>query len=82
MSGEVDQFRGFPYPADDRLLNGVAFSDERDHAAVVVGVHLTVEEVDAGNFHGVDNGVDDRFIATLGKIRDTFDKSAGHTREG
>ena len=81
MLRQVDQLRGLPYPADRRFLNRVAVADQSDHAAVVVGIHLAVEELDTRDFHGVDNGVDFGFVAAFGEIRDTFDESAGHTPE-
>jgi hypothetical protein len=44
----------------------------------VVGIHLAVEEIDAGDLHGFDNGIDFGRIAAFGKIRNTFDKSIRH----
>jgi hypothetical protein len=46
----------------------------------VVGVHLAIEQVDAGHLHGVDDGVNFGFIAAFGEIRDTFDER-GHKLE-
>jgi hypothetical protein len=39
----------------------------------VVGIHLAVEEIDSGDFHGFDNGIDFGRVAAFGKIRNTFD---------
>ena len=82
MFGQVDQLRGLAYSADHRFLNRVAVADQRDHAAVVVGIHLAIKQIDAGHLHGIDNGVDFGLVAAFRKIRDTFDQRAGHTREG
>jgi hypothetical protein len=40
----------------------------------VVGIHLAIEQPDAVDLHGVDDGVDDLFAAAFRKIRDTFNK--------
>ncbi len=73
MLGEVDQFGGFAYSSDGGFLNGFALADEGYHTTVVVGIHLAVEEIDPGNFHGFDNGIDFGRVAAFGKIRNTFD---------
>ncbi len=78
MFGEIDQLGGLPYSANRGFLNGLALADQRNHAAVVVGIHLAVEQIDAGNLHGFDNGIDFGRVAAFGKIRNAFDKSAGH----
>ena len=65
MFGEIEQLRGLPYPADGGFLNGFAFADQRDHATVVVGVHFAIEKKDAGNLHGVDNGIDLRLVTAF-----------------
>ena len=66
-----------PTPRIDGFLNGFALADQRDDAAVVVGVHFAIEQIDAGHFHGVDDGVNFGFIAAFGEIRNTFDER-GH----
>ena len=73
MLGEIDQFGGLADAANGGFLNGLALADQSDDAAVVVGIHLAVEKIDAGNFHGVDDGVDFGWVAAFGKIRDAFD---------
>ena len=78
MLGEIDQLRGLAYAANGGFLNGLALADQRNHAAVVVGIHLAVEKIDAGDFHGFDNGIDFGRVTAFGKIRNAFDKSAGH----
>ncbi len=66
--GEVDEFARLADSADGGLGHRVALTDQRNDAAVVVGVHLAIEQGDAGNFHGLDNGVNFGLVATLGKI--------------
>jgi len=80
MRVEVDQLSGFAHPANSGFLNGFALTDQGDDAAVVVGVHFAVEQVNAGHFHGVNDGVNFGFIAAFGKIRNTFDER-GHKKE-
>ena len=59
-------------------MNGLALAYQGDDAAVVIGIHLAVEEIDSWNFHGFNDGVDFGRVAAFGKIRNAFDKSAGH----
>ena len=65
MFGEIDQLGGLPYPANGGFLNGFTLADQRDDRAVVVGIHLAVEKIDAGNFHGFDDGIDFGLITAL-----------------
>jgi len=78
---EVDQLGRFADAANGGFLNSLAFADEGDDAAVVVGVHLAVEEVDAGDLHCCNDGVDFGGVAAFRKIGNTFDKSAGHGKK-
>jgi hypothetical protein len=48
--GEIDQLGGLPYPANGGFLNGFTLADQGDDRAVVVGIHLAVEEIDPGIF--------------------------------
>src|SRR5208282_727224 len=70
---EIDQLGSLPYSANGGFLNGVALADQRNNAAVVVGIHLAVEEIDAGDFHGFDDGINFGGVAAFGKIGDAFD---------
>ena len=70
--GQIDEFGGFADPANGRFLDGLTLADKRDHAAVVVGVHLSIQEIDAVDFHGVDDGVDFGLVAAFGEIRNAF----------
>ena len=81
MFGEIDQLGGLPYAANGGFLNGIALADQGDDAAVVIGIHLAVEEIDAGNLHGFDNGIDFGRVAAFGKIRNAFHQSAGHGKK-
>jgi hypothetical protein len=38
----------------------------------VIGIHLPVKQIDSGQFHGFDDGVDPRWIAPLREVRYTF----------
>ncbi len=79
--GEIDQLRRLADSANCRFLNRVALANERDDAAIVVGIHLAVEQIDAGNLHGFDNGVDLGRIAAFGKIGNAFNQRVGHVIE-
>ena len=81
VAGEVDQLGGLADAANCRLRDGFALANQRDHAAVVVGIHLPVEEVNAGNLHGFDDGVDLGGIVAFGKIGNTFYESVGHDKK-
>ena len=73
MLGEIEHFGGLAHAANGGFLDGLALADQSDDTAVVVGIHLAVEEIDAGNFHSFDNGVNFGGVASFGKIRDAFD---------
>ncbi len=77
---EVDEFGSLANAADGGFLNGFALADQRDDRAVVVGVTFAIEQIDAGDFHGVDDGVNFRFVAAFGKIWDAF-YQRGHKGE-
>ena len=57
MHSQVNQLRRLAHPANRRFLNRLALAHQRDHAAVVVGIHLAVEQVHAVHLHGVDDGI-------------------------
>ena len=75
---EIDQLGGFAYPADGSFLDGVAVANDSDDAAVVVGVHFAIQQVDAVDFHGIDDGVDFGFVASFREVGDAFYKRCGH----
>jgi len=77
---EVDHFRSLADAADGGFLNGLALADQRDDRTVVVGVTFAIEQIDAGDFHGVDDGVNFGFVAAFGKIWDAL-YERGHKGE-
>ena len=79
--GEVDQLRGLADAANGGFLDGVALADQRDHAAIVVGIHFAIEKKDAGNLHGFDDGVDLGRIPAFRKIGNTFNQRVRHRLE-
>ncbi len=72
VPGEIDQLGSFADSTDRGFLNGLALANQGDDAAIVIGVHLAVEQVDAGDLHRVDDGIHARFVAALGKVRNAF----------
>ncbi len=78
--GQVDQLGGLAHAANRRFLNGFPLAGQRDDAAVVIGIHLPVEEINAGNLHGFDDGIDFGRIAAFRKIGNAFNKSVGHAK--
>src|SRR5215469_1067485 len=78
---EIDQFGSLADAANGGFLNGFALTHNRDHTAVVIGVHLAVEQVDARHFHGVNDRINFGFVASFRKIWNTFDER-GHNRRG
>jgi hypothetical protein len=64
----------FPTP---RIAASAMISDERYDTAVVVGVHLAVEQEDARDLHRFNDCVNFGLIAAFGKVWDTFDQ-CGH----
>ncbi len=71
---KIDQLGGLAHAANRGLshVNGIA--DQRDDTAVVVGIHLAVEQVNAIHLHSVDDGIDAPFVAPFGEVRHTFDQ--------
>ena len=78
---QVDQFGGLADAANRGLLDRLALACERDHASVVIGVHLAVQQIDAGQLHGFDNGIDFGRVAALGKVRYAFNLSVRHAEK-
>ncbi len=74
MHRQVNQLRRFAHAAYRRFLNRLALPHQRDHAAVMVGIHLAVEQVHAIHFHGIDDGIDLGFVPAFRKIGNTFHK--------
>ncbi len=81
VPGQVDEFRSFADAANHGLLHLRGIANQRDDAAVVVGIHLAVEEVDAVQLHGLEDGIDLGLIAAFGEVGYTFDE-CGHKQAG
>ncbi len=79
--GEVNKLGGFADAANGSLGNVHRVANERNDTAVMVGVHLAVEQIDAVHLHGCKNGIDTGLIAPFGKVRHTF-YECGHKRRG
>src|SRR5579864_6065511 len=77
MDIEVDKFSGPAHAANRGFLNGFALAGEGDNGPVVVGIHLAIQQIDAGHLHGVDDGVNFGFVAAFRKIGNAFDER-GH----
>src|SRR5262249_19899871 len=73
--GQINQLRGLADPANNAFLYRFALAHQRDDAAVVIGVHLTIEQVHAIDLHGIDDGIDYGFITALRKVGNAFDQS-------
>ena len=71
---EINEFCRSSHAPDRRFLNSFALSHKSDHAAVVVGVHLAIQHVNAIHFHGLDDRVYFGLIAAFRKIGDTLDQ--------
>ena len=71
---QIDQFGRLAHAANRRFLNRLALAHQRDHAAVMVGVHLAIKQVHAVHLHGRNNGVHLSFIAAFREIGYTFDQ--------
>ncbi len=77
--GQVNKFGGLANPANRGLRHLHRIADERDDTAVVVGVHLAVEQIHAIHLHGFENGIDFGLVAPFRKVRYTF-YECGHKR--
>ena len=78
---EVDQLGGPADAANGGFLNRFAVANQRDHAAIVVGIHLAIEEIDTGHLHGFDDGVDFGLVTAFGKIGNAFNECVWHGRK-
>ena len=75
MLVQIDQLGRLAHAANRGLLDRLPLPHQRDDAAVVIGVHLAIEQEDAVHLHGLDDGVDFGLVAAFRKIGNTFDKS-------
>ncbi len=77
--GEVNQLGGLADAADRGLRHLHRIANQGDDTAVVVGVHLAVEQIHAVHLHGFDDGVDPGLVAPFRKVGYTF-YECGHKR--
>src|ERR1035438_7258035 len=76
MHVHVDQFEGLAGTENGRFANRFGVACEGDDAAIVIGVHFPVEDVDIGDAaHGLDNRIDLGGVAAFREIRYAFDQS-------
>src|SRR5579871_2940096 len=72
----VDEFEGAAGAEERGFGYGFRIAGKSDDAAIVVGVHFLVENVDAGNgAHDLNERVDVGRVAAFGEIRDTLNQS-------
>src|SRR5438552_1914549 len=81
MHVQINQLRRFANATDGGLLDWLTLADQRDDATIVVGIHLAIEQIDAVYLHGVNDRINLRFVAPLGKIWDTLHQSCWHIAE-
>ena len=80
MVGQVNQLSGFPHAPDNGFLKGFAFADQGNYATIVVRIHLPVEQINARNLHGINNGINFALVTAFRKVGNTFNQS-GHRPE-
>ena len=79
MFGQVDQLGGLAHAAQGGLANGIPGADDGNDAAVVVGVHLPVEQGDARNREqGIDEGLHLGGVAPFAEVGDTLNQRCRH----
>ena len=79
--GQVDQLCGLADAADGGFLNGFPLADQRDHAAVVIGIHLPVEKIHARHLHGFNDRIDLGLVTAFREIWNAFNECVGHERK-
>ena len=72
MMIQIDQLRSLADAANRSLLNRLAFPHQRDHATIVISIHLAIEQVHAIHLHRRHDRIDLGLIATLRKIRNAL----------
>jgi len=75
--GEIDQLGGLTNTADCSFRDFRRIADQRDHATVMIGVHLAIEQINAIHLHGFDNGIDASLVAPFREVGYAFDE-CGH----
>src|SRR5262249_52288445 len=71
---QIDQLGCFSHATDRSFGDGFAIANQSDHAAIVIGIHLSIEQIDAVDLHRLDNRINFLCIAPFRKIRDTLDQ--------
>src|SRR5205814_9272815 len=79
MHVRAHQLRRVASATDGGLLDWPTLADQSNDTAIVVRIRLAVEQIDAVELHGRDDGIQLRPITAFRKIGDTFDQR-GHTR--
>ena len=77
---EVYQLGGFANATNRCLLNSLTITDQSNDTAIVIRVHLTIQQINTWNPHSFNNGVDLGLIPAFGEIWNAFDKSIRHER--
>jgi hypothetical protein len=77
MHGEIDQLGSLADAAENGFHQGFRASGQGDDRAIVVGVRLAVEQVDAVHPHGLGDGVNLRPVAALGEVWNRFNQRHG-----
>jgi hypothetical protein len=72
--GKVDQLGGLAYAADGGFGDVDRIAHEGVYTAVMIRVHLAVEEVNAVHLHGFEDGIDFGLVAAFGEVRYTLDE--------
>jgi len=78
--GEIDQLGSLANAPDRSFSHVHRIADQRNHAAVMVRVHLAVQQIDAVHLHGFDDGIDASLVASFRKVWYTFDE-CGHKEQ-
>ena len=72
---QIDQFRGFSDRPQRRLPDVIFVANERDNRAVVIDVHLQIQDGDSGNrTDRCDDGVKDSEISPFAKVGYALDE--------
>ena len=76
--GQINQLASAPDATNSCLSDCIAIAYQSDDAAIVIGIHLPVEQVDAINLHRFDDGINLGLIAAFGKVGDALHQRSGH----
>ena len=65
MLVQINQLCGLAHAADRGFRHGIALANQCDNRTVVVGIHLAVQQVYAGQFHGLHNSINSGLVAAF-----------------